>query len=264
MIFDTHAHYNAEAFDEDREELLDALPEAGIARAVNVSAEWESLEETRAHVERYPFLYAAYGIHPDNVGDLSEERMDILREYCLLPKTVAVGEIGLDYYWNKESKDVQMYWFERQTELARELKLPVIIHSRDAAEDTFLMARKLHLEDVGGVVHCYGYSRELAREYVKMGLFIGVGGVVTFKNGRKLKETVEDIPLEYLVTETDCPYLAPVPFRGKRNSSLYLPYVIDMIAEIKGISREETEKVLWENAHRLYRLPPPQIHEEND
>ena len=255
MIFDTHAHYNSEAFDEDREELLAALPDAGIVRVVNISAEWESLQETRLLSEKYEYIYAAYGIHPDNVGDLSEERMEILRQYCLLPKAVAVGEIGLDYYWNKETRDIQMYWFGRQTELARELKLPVVIHSRDAAEDTFRMAQKLHLEDVGGVVHCYGYSRELAREYVKMGLFLGIGGVVTFKNGRKLKETVEEIPLEHLVLETDCPYLSPVPFRGKRNSSLYLPYVVDMIAQIKGITREEVEKATWENAHRLYRLP---------
>lgn len=180
--------------------------------------------------------------------------MQQLKEMCTMEKTVAVGEIGLDYYWDKESHELQKEWFKKQMELAKEVNLPVIVHSREAAQDTFDLIKSEHAGTTGGVIHCFSGSKEMAKEYIKMGYYIGVGGVVTFKNARVLKEVVESIPLERILTETDCPYLAPVPFRGKRNCSSYISYVLDMIAELKGISREEAEKVTYENARNMYRI----------
>lgn len=203
---------------------------------------------------RYPHVYAAVGVHPDHVGELDEVKMQHLKEMCTMEKTVAVGEIGLDYYWDKESHELQKEWFKKQMELAKEVDLPVIVHSREAAQDTFDLIKSEHAGTTGGVIHCFSGSKEMAKEYIKMGYYIGVGGVVTFKNARVLKEVVESIPLEQILTETDCPYLAPVPFRGKRNCSAYISYVLDMIAELKGISREEAEQVTYENARNMYRI----------
>lgn len=254
MIFDTHAHYDDEAFEEDREALLASLPEKNVGYAVNVGA---SLEGAKASVElasRYPFIYAAVGIHPDETGSMDEEQFQTLRELCGREKTVAVGEIGLDYYWMKAPKEVQKEWFVRQLHLAREMDLPVNIHSRDAAQDTFDLIRAEHAGCTGGVIHCYSGSVEMARDYVRMGYYLGIGGVVTFKNSRVLKEVVREIPLEHLVTETDSPYLSPAPFRGKRNDSSHIAYVIDQIARIKELPAEETEEILFENGKKLYRL----------
>ena len=184
---------------------------------------------------------------------LNEERFQQMEELCKQEKVVAVGEIGLDYYWDNESHDVQKEWFIRQLDLARELDLPVLIHSREAAADTMEIMKE-HGQGLRGVIHCYSYSKEQAKEYVKMGYYIGVGGVVTFKNSRVLKEVVKAIPLEHIVVETDCPYLAPTPHRGKRNSSVYLPLVIEEIAKLKGITAEEVENATYENAQRLYGL----------
>ena len=249
MIFESHAHYDDEAFDEDRSELLDALPAQGIGRVINVCAEVEGWDRTVDLMERYPYIYGAVGVHPDDVGALDEEKM---HQICQMEKTVAVGEIGLDYYWDKENHEKQIYWFERQLEVAREEKLPFIIHSRDAAKDTLDTMKRLHAGDIGGVVHCFSYGKEMAREYLDMGLSLGIGGVLTFKNARKLVEVVEYAPLESLLLETDSPYLAPIPNRGKRNSSLNIPYVVEKIAEIKGVSREEVEEVTWKNSFRVF------------
>ena len=254
MIFDTHAHYDDDWFDEDRTELLEGMQDAGIGRIVNIGSDWKSLEKTRALTRQYNFVYGAYGIHPDEIGDLNEERFAQLRDFLVDTKAVALGEIGLDYYHNTENKAEQNEWFERQAFLAKELGLPIVIHSREAAEDTMTMAKTRHFEDIGGVVHCFSYSREIAREYVKMGFFIGVGGVVTYKNGRRLKETVEDIPLSSVVLETDSPYLSPEPRRGRRNDSRNLHEVVRMIAELKGITEQEVEEVTWNNACRLYDM----------
>lgn len=253
MIFETHAHYDDEQFDLDREELLSSMPEQGVGTIVNVSATYESCRRVVDLVQKYPFMYAAVGIHPDEVGSLNEERFAALKELCGREKVVAVGEIGLDYYWDNESHDVQKEWFVRQLDLARELNLPVLIHSREAAADTMEIMKE-HGQGLRGVIHCYSYSKEQAKEYVKMGYYIGVGGVVTFKNARKLKETVEEIPLTSIVLETDCPYLAPVPFRGKRNNSSYIKYVAEEIAEIKGISYEAVVEQTEKNARDLYNL----------
>lgn len=253
-IFDTHAHYDDEAFDEDRETLLESLPRNGIARVVNVAASLQSCKTTRALAERYGFIYCALGVHPNETGELTEEAFDWLRKQCLFEKCVAVGEIGLDYYWDEPEHELQKEWFARQLNLAREVKKPVIIHSRDAAKDTIDIMAAEKAQEIGGVIHCYSYTKESAKTFLDMGFFFGIGGVLTFKNAKKLKEAVEYIPLERIVLETDCPYLAPVPNRGKRNSSLNLPYVVAAMAELKGVEEETVRRAVWENAHKLYRL----------
>ena len=253
MIFDSHAHYDSQQFDEDRHELLSSMQENGVGTIVNSGADWDSVTEVVELAKQYSFIYAAVGLHPDEVGDLNEERFAYMKSQCQKEKVVAVGEIGLDYYWDNEEHDVQKKWFIRQLELARELDLPVIIHSRDAAEDTLKIVKE-YGQGLRGVIHCFSYSKELAREYVKMGFHIGVGGVVTFNNGKKLKEIVEEIPLERILLETDCPYLAPVPFRGKRNSSLYIPYIVEEIANIKGIPYEEVVAQTEQNGKMLFGI----------
>ena len=256
MIFETHAHYDDESFDEDMEQLLCSLPEQGIGRVINVGASIETTKTTLALAAKYDFIYAAVGVHPSDIDGLNEETYAWLKQQAALPKTVAIGEIGLDYYWDKEPEvqKAQRYWFKRQLELARETKLPVIIHSRDAAADTMEVMRDAHAEEIPGVIHCYSYSKEMAQEFIRMGYYIGVGGVVTFKNAKKLKETVESIPLERILLETDCPYMAPEPYRGTRYDSSNIPYVIAKIAELKGITAEEVEHVTEQNARKLFSL----------
>lgn len=253
MIFDTHAHYDDEAFDGDRDTLLSSMNENGIANIVNVGASMESSAESVRLSEKYDFIYAAVGVHPNDTGNLTEGDMETLMNWCKRDKTVAIGEIGLEYHYLEPDKDIQKEWFLRQLDLAAELNMPVIIHSRDAAAETFDIMKQ-YAGRLSGVIHCYSYSQEMAKEYVKMGFYIGVGGVVTFKNGKKLKETVEQIPLDRIVLETDCPYLSPEPNRGKRNSSLNLPYVAAEIARIKGISDKEVIDRTFENARLLYRI----------
>ncbi len=253
MIFDTHAHYDDEQFDEDREALLSSMQEGGVGTIVNVAADLQSWDAISRLVKTYPFVYGAAGIHPDYVGELSEAHFSRLKELLKEEKFVAVGEIGLDYYWDKEDHETQKKWFIRQLSLASQLNLPVIIHSREAAADT-MEIMKTQGRGLSGVIHCYSYSVEQAKEYVKMGFYIGIGGVVTFKNAKKLKEVVEEIPLTQIVLETDCPYLSPVPNRGKRNSSFNLIYVAEEIAKIKGISVDEVIRKTEENARKLYRI----------
>ena len=230
------------------------LSRAGIERVVNISASWKDLLDTLELTEKYPFVYGAVGIHPDHVGELNEERMDQIRSFCYRDKIVAVGEIGLDYHWDVEARDIQKDWFIRQLGMARDVGLPVVIHSRDAAADTFQIMKEYHAGSDGGIIHCFSSSAEMAAEYVKLGYHIGVGGVVTFKNARVLKEVVKAVPIERIVVETDCPYLAPVPFRGKRNTSAYLPYIVEAIAGIKEMPKEEVEAITWKNAMTVYRM----------
>lgn len=253
MIFESHAHYDDEQFDGDRKELLNSMQENGIGTIINVGATFQSCKEVVQLAQEYPFIYAAVGVHPDEVGELDEEKFAYLKAQCQNEKVVAVGEIGLDYYWDNESHEVQKKWFQKQLELARELDLPVIIHSRDAAADTLEMMQK-HAKGLCGVIHCFSYSKEMAQEYVKMGFHIGVGGVVTFKNSKKLKEIVAEIPLEKILLETDSPYLAPTPNRGKRNSSLNIPYIAQEIADLKGISYEEVVAGTEKNGRDLFRI----------
>lgn len=254
MIFETHAHYDDKQFDADRDALLTSLPANGIECVVNVASSIESTETTLALAEKYDYIYAASGVHPSDTDELNDETFAWLREQTKHPKVVAVGEIGLDYHWEKEpaAQARQRTWFARQMELAREADLPVIIHSRDAAEDTMKVMRNSHARSIPGVIHCYSYSWEMAREFVRMGYYIGVGGVVTFKNAKKLKETVAELPLERILLETDCPYMAPEPYRGTRNDSTRLPCVVAEIARIKGVCEEEVIEITNQNARKLF------------
>lgn len=254
MIFDTHAHYDDEAFDADREELLAGLPAAGIGQVVNIASSVKSIDDCLALAHRFPHVYCALGIHPEHCADLTDALLEEIREKLSDEKALAVGEIGLDYYWPQPDRELQRYWFAKQLQLANEVGLPVVVHSREAAADTMRIMKENLADSAGGVVHCYSYSAELAKEFVKMGFYIGIGGVVTFKNAKKIVEVVREIPLERILLETDCPYLAPVPYRGKRNSSMYLPYVVTRIAEIKGVAEEEVISVTENNARSMYRL----------
>lgn len=253
LIFDTHAHYDDRKFNEDRDSLLKSLPNQGIARVVNVGASLASCKTTLALAKAHDFIYAAIGVHPTEVGELNEETFSWLKTALQEEKAVAVGEIGLDYYWKDTTHELQKEWFIRQLQLAGEIKKPVVIHSRDAAADT-LDIMKEYGRDLGGIIHCFSYGVELAREYLNMGYYLGIGGVLTFSNARKLREVVEYAPLDRLVLETDCPYLSPVPHRGERNSSLWLPLVVEKIAEIKGISPEIVIQTTWDNGNRVYHL----------
>ena len=254
MIFDTHAHYDDERFDEDRDALLRSMKDAGIGNIVNIGANMASSQRSLDLAAEYDFMYAAVGVHPSDCAELDDEKIEKLNEMSSFPKCVAIGEIGLDYYWPEPEHDLQKKWFKRQIALAREVELPIIVHSRDAAADTVDILKSENAGELGGVVHCFSYSKEVAQECVKMGFYIGIGGVLTFKNGRKMKEVAEAIPMERIILETDCPYLAPEPFRGKRNSSLYLPYVVSAMAQIKGISEEEVISITEANAREMYRL----------
>lgn len=253
-IFDTHAHYDDKAFDEDREELLLSLPAKGIGRVVNVGSSLDSCKRTLELMDCYDHVYGAIGIHPSDTSELTEDDMDWLQAHCSHRKCVAVGEIGLDYYWDEPERELQKKWFVKQLELARQVKKPVIIHSREAARDTADILTAERAGEIGGVIHCYSYTKETAKVYLDMGFFFGIGGVLTFNNAKKLKEVVEYIPMDRIVLETDSPYLAPVPNRGKRNSSLNLPYVVTAMAQIKGLDEEEIRKITWDNALRLYRM----------
>ena len=254
MIFDTHAHYDDDAFDEDRDVLLSGMREQNVEYIVNVGASMASSERSIKLAEKYPFVYAAVGVHPDEVGELDEEKFEKLREWTAHEKVKAVGEIGLDYYWDKEKHDLRKHWFMRQMELASEVKLPMIVHSREAAKDTLDMVIAAKPLNLSGIIHCYSYSVEQAREYLNMGYYIGIGGVVTFKNAKKLKEVAEYTPLSQIVLETDCPYLAPTPFRGKRNDSSKIAYVAEELAAIKQVPVEEVIRITNENGRRLYNI----------
>lgn len=256
MIIDTHAHYDDEQFDTDREELLTTLPEQGIEAVVTVGASLASCQGALELAERYDRVYATLGVHPDEVAILTDASLEWMRtavtESPIKDKIVAIGEIGLDYYWDKAQHEVQEHWFRAQLRLARELGLPVNIHSRDAAADTWQVMKDEHLEEIGGIIHCYSYSWEMARNYLDAGFYLGIGGVVTFKNAKKLKEVVEKAPLDRLVLETDCPYLAPDPYRGKRNCSAYLKYVAEGIASLKGVTPEEVIAQTRQNTLTVY------------
>lgn len=253
MIIDTHAHYDDKQFDIDRDEILKSLEAEDVGIVVNASASYRSCQRVVEMAQKYPFMYAMVGVHPDHVGELNEEAFVEMKKLFKEPKVVAVGEIGLDYYWDNEPREKQKEWFIRQLEVAKELNLPINVHSREAAEDTFNIMKE-HAKGLKGIIHCFSGSKEMAVEYVKLGFAIGIGGVVTFKNGKKLKEVVEAIPLTSLVMETDCPYLAPVPFRGKRNNSAYIKYVAEEIAQLKGVTYDEVLAQTEKNAREIYGL----------
>lgn len=254
MLFDTHAHLNAEQFAEDQAEVIRRAKENGVSRIVNIGFNRETIPTSMALAEQYDFIYTAVGWHPQDAKDMREEDYDWLRDLSRHEKVVAIGEIGLDYYWDTSPKDVQKVVFRRQIQLAKELKLPIIIHNRDAHQDVVDILREEKAAEVGGIMHCFSGSLEMAKECVEMNFYISLGGPVTFKNAKKPKEVAKEIPIERLLIETDCPYLTPEPYRGKRNESGYVRYVAEAIAELRGLSVEELAEHTTSNAKRLFRI----------
>ncbi|MBR0445989.1 MAG: TatD family hydrolase [Oscillospiraceae bacterium] len=252
MLFDTHAHMNDRAFDSDREELLQKLPSEGISLLMNPGCNLEDSRQSVALAEKYPYIYAAVGSHPDSADEVNEAVIDQYRQLCRHEKVKAIGEIGLDYHYEDIPRDIQKKAFVMQMELARELNLPVIVHERDAHEDGMAIIRDF--PDVTGVFHCYSGSAEMARQLVDLGWYIGFTGVLTFKNARKALETAASIPLERIVLETDCPYMAPEPFRGKRNSPAYLFRMAEKLAELRELPVAEIHRITTENGQHLYRI----------
>lgn len=251
FIFDTHAHYNDKAFDEDRTNLLDSFSESGILGVINCGTDIESSKKSIELSEQYDFMYCAVGVHPEDITKTSENYIDEIRELAKHKKCVAIGEIGLDYYWVKDNKEEQKKIFTEQIILANELNLPVIIHSRDAHNDTLEILKKYKPK---GVLHCFSGSVEIMNEALKIGMYIGLGGAVTFKNARVPLEVAKNLPLERLLLETDCPYMSPVPHRGKRNQSTYISFVAKKIAEVKNLTKEEVLATANRNATELFNI----------
>ncbi len=253
MLFDTHAHMDDHAFDVDREVLLESLPGQGIELLMNPGCSLGSSRNASALSEKYGYIYAAVGSHPDVADEVNEEVLEEYRKLCKLnPKIKAIGEIGLDYHYEDIPREIQLKAFRMQMELARELGLPAIVHERDAHEDGMKVVQEF--PDVTGVFHCYSGSAEMAKELIKQGWYIGFTGVLTFKNARKAIEVASAIPLERLVLETDCPYMSPEPFRGKRNDPGKLYRMAEKLAEIRGLTVEEIHRITVENGKRLYRI----------
>lgn len=250
-IFDTHAHYDDEAFDEDRKGVLKQIQESGVIGVLNCACSRKSLTTTNNLTLKYDFIYGALGIHPSDAYDYNEEvKAEIIEKVKSNNKILAIGEIGLDYYWDENpDKETQKKVFREQMELAKELNMPVVIHDRDAHKDTLDIMKEY--PSVKGIVHCFSGSVEFAKECVKLGYYIGITGVVTFKNAKKIIEVVDAIPLDKLLVETDCPYMAPAPNRGKRNKSDYIEYIIEKIAEIKEIDPIDANMKLNSNFERL-------------
>lgn len=253
-IFDSHAHYDDDAFDVDRDELIQELSENGVIGILNCSSTYDSVSKTCSLINKWNFIYGAIGIHPENAGELTEERIEefkkIIKENN---KIIAIGEIGLDYYWDENpSREVQKNAFRRQMKLAEELDLPVVIHDRDAHSDTLEIMKEF--PSVIGVVHCFSGSVEFAKDCLNLGYYIGVTGVVTFKNAKKLIEVVKSVPMDRLLVETDCPYMAPEPNRGKRNKSDYIKHIIEKIASIKEIDPRQLNMKANDNFYRLMKI----------
>ncbi|CAG7839182.1 D-aminoacyl-tRNA deacylase [Clostridium haemolyticum] len=253
MIFDSHAHYDDESFNEDREEIIKQIKENGVVNVLNCGASMKGARDSLKLADKYDFFYAAVGIHPENAYELTEKNYEEIKHMSNHPKVRAIGEIGLDYYWEENPpREKQKEVFRKQMTLARELNMPVIIHDRDAHKDTLDIMKEF--PDVKGVVHCFSGSVEFARECLKLGYYIGFTGVITFKNAKKTIEVAREVPMDKILVETDAPYMAPTPNRGKRNRSDYIEFIIDKIAEIKGKSKEEVAKKTIENANNLLKI----------
>lgn len=250
-IFDSHAHYDSEAFDADRKELLGTLKNQGVVGVVNCASDMASSLKSLELADEFDFIYAACGIHPHEAETCKQGYLPVLKKLCLEDKCVAVGEIGLDYHYDFSPREIQKQVFEQQLVLAKELDLPVIVHDREAHEDTFELLKRYKPK---GVVHCFSGSAEMAKVIVKLGMYIGLGGAVTFKNARKPREVAAVVPSDRLLIETDCPYMTPVPHRGKRCDSTYIPFTAEVIAEVRGTTAQEILDLTRVNANSLFGL----------
>ena len=254
MLFDTHAHYNDEQFKDDIDELLSSMNENNVGMILIPASKLSEMNDILALCEKYPFIYAAVGIHPEEIDSADKNSVELIKRFALNEKVKAVGEIGLDYHYGADAKDLQKLWLGRQVDAAREIKLPVIIHDREAHGDCIQTLSDHKVWECGGVFHCYSGSIETAKQILDWGMYISFGGSLTFKNSVKPREVAKYIPLDRIVIETDSPYLAPVPMRGKRNSSLYIHYVAEMLADIKSVSVEEIERITFENGKKLFNI----------
>ncbi len=254
MLFDTHVHLNDDQFDEDLEEVIERARENGVERVVVVGFDEKTIKRAIELIDTYDFMYAAIGWHPVDAIDLTDSYLEWIEELTAHPKVVAIGEIGLDYHWDKSPKDVQQVVFRRQIQLAKKLNLPIIIHNREATEDVVTILEEEGAAEVGGIMHCFSGSPETAKRCLDMNFYISLGGPVTFKNAIKPKEVAKAVPLDRLLIETDCPYLAPHPYRGKRNEPSYVRLVAEQIADLKEVSFEEVAKVTTEHANRLFKI----------
>ncbi len=249
-IYDSHAHYDSEAFDEDRDEVVSSLPDKGICGVINCASDIESSRACLELARKYNFIYAACGVHPHEAGKADKDYLDRVKEMCGEEKCVAIGEIGLDYHYDFSPRDIQLKVFEEQIMLANELDLPIVVHDREAHEDTLALLKKYRPK---GVVHCFSGSAEMARDVVNLGMYIGLGGAVTFKNARKPLEVAAAVPDDRLLTETDCPYMTPVPYRGQRNDSSYIPYVAQVLASVRNTTAQDILDTARKNANTLFR-----------
>ncbi len=254
MLFDSHAYYNDERFNNDRDEILSSMSENNVGLILNSCSSLDEIDDIFAICKKYPFVYASVGIHPHEAENVTEKDMDSLIEYSKQPFVKAIGEIGLDYYYDFSPRETQQKWFARQVDIARELNMPVVIHDRDAHKDTMDILRTHNIKEIGGVSHCYAGSVEMAREILDWGMYIAFGGTLTFKKSVRPVEVAKYVPLDRIVIETDSPYLTPEPNRGKRNSSLYIHYVAEKLAEIKGLSVDEIEQATFENAKKCFNI----------
>ncbi|MGP4082795.1 TatD family hydrolase [Pseudalkalibacillus sp. R45] len=254
MLFDTHAHLNAVQFDEDREEVIQRALDEGVSHIVVVGFDRDTIKGAMDLAEGYDFIYAAVGWHPVDAIDMTEEDLKWIEELASHPKVVALGEMGLDYHWDKSPKDIQMDVFRKQIQLAKKVDLPIVIHNREATEDVVRILEEENAEEVGGIMHCYSGSLEIAKRCLDMNFYISFGGPVTFKNAKKPKEVAVEIPMDRILIETDCPFLSPHPLRGKRNESSYVKYIAEQIADLKGMSVEEFAQKTSDNAFRLFGI----------
>lgn len=254
MLFDTHVHLNAEQFSDDLNEVIERARMEGVRYMVVVGFDRPTITKAMELIEEYDFIYASIGWHPVDAIDMRDEDLEWIEELAKHPKVVAIGEMGLDYYWDKSPKDVQQDVFRKQIQLAKKLKLPIVIHNREATMDIVTILKEENAAEVGGIMHCFSGSVEVAKECVEMNFYISLGGPVTFKNAKKPKEVAQEIPLNKLLIETDCPYLAPHPYRGKRNEPSYVKLVAEQIAELKNLSYEEVSQVTTENAKILFGI----------
>lgn len=254
MLIDSHAHLNDERFDEDREEVIKSLKENGIDLVLNPGCDVETSEFSVKLAKKYDMIYAAVGTHPHDTDKMNDDVINLYSQLAKYKKVLAIGEIGLDYYYDNSPREMQKKWFREQIRLAKKLDLPYIVHDRDAHLDTYNIMKEEHYSGTRGILHCFSSSVELAKEFIKMGFLISIGGPLTFKNSKTVKKVVAEIPLEYLLIETDSPYLTPVPYRGKRNEPKYVRYVAEEIAKIKNISFEEVANKTTSNFKSLFKI----------